>query len=128
MSDDPLSRIPEHDRVSIRAVLVSQGEDPTAALARAGIFDAVAIPVVVGEDVNLPEGILGGGGTPNLTAVLETQNEGDDSGDASSEDEEPKSEPTADAGQPLEPGTTMLPAVYGVQPLAPVRKITGLQG
>ncbi len=49
VSDHPLDRIPAFTRISIRAVLVQQGEDPGPALAVAGIINPVAIPVVLGE-------------------------------------------------------------------------------
>ncbi len=58
-------------------MLVNQGEDPSAALAKAGIVNAVAIPVVLGEQLDLPRGILGDGITPNLKAVLETEQQDD---------------------------------------------------
>ena len=73
VSDHPLDRIPAFNRVSIRAVLVQQGQDPGPALAAAGILNPIAIPVVLGEQVELSSGILGDGITPNLTAVLETE-------------------------------------------------------
>ena len=73
MSDNPLDRIPAYNRVSIRAALVHGDEDPGPALAAAGIVASIAIPVVMGEDIDLPGGILGDGITPNLMAVLETE-------------------------------------------------------
>ncbi|HET6307128.1 MAG TPA: hypothetical protein VFG12_08080, partial [Rhodopila sp.] len=48
-SDSPMDKLPAHDRVSIRAVLVREGEDPGPALAASGIVEPVAVPVVVGE-------------------------------------------------------------------------------
>jgi hypothetical protein len=76
MSDNPLDRIPSFDRVSIRAVVVSDGEDPSHALAEAGIFDPISLPVVFGE--NQPDFRFGDGITPNLTAVLESDQEVDE--------------------------------------------------
>ncbi len=72
MSDDPLSRLPSFSRVSIQAVLVKEGEDPSAALAEAGLVNPVAIPVLLGDEPHLSGGILGDGITPNLTAFLES--------------------------------------------------------
>jgi hypothetical protein len=46
MNDNPLDRIPKHDRVSLRAVVVDDGEDPGPALRAAGIFDPIAVPIV----------------------------------------------------------------------------------
>jgi hypothetical protein len=67
MSDNPLDRIRDHDRISFSAVVVKDGEDPGPALAAAGIFDPVALPVTFGEpDIGFGDGI-----TPALTAVLE---------------------------------------------------------
>ena len=47
--DNALDRIPAFSRVSIRAVLVNEGEDPGPALAEARIVNPIAIPVVLGE-------------------------------------------------------------------------------
>ncbi len=62
MSDNPLDRIPGFDRVSIRAVVVMEGEDPGPALAAAGLVDPVAVPVVFGEGA--PDRSFGDGFTP----------------------------------------------------------------
>nr|WP_294555662.1 hypothetical protein [uncultured Rhodopila sp.] len=74
------------NRVSVRALLAGDGEDVTQALAQAGIFDPVAIPV----QLDPQGGFLGDGITPNLTGVLEP---GDAAGDGP--------EPGADPGQPI---------------------------
>ena len=76
MSDNPLDRIASFDRVSIRAVVVSDDEDPSQALSEAGIFDPISLPVVFGEDQ--PDFSFGDGITPNLTAVLEPDQEVDE--------------------------------------------------
>lgn len=123
MTDNPLDSMHRFDRVSVRAVLVHDGEDPTAALSEAGIIDPIAIPVLIGEDLHPSGGVLGDGITPNLTAVLETEQEDDF-------DSSPYTQPkTARRGQataqPDQPGTTTLPAAFGMQPLAPVRRFGG---
>ena len=69
MSDNPLDRIPSFDRVSVRAVVVMEGEDPGPLLAAAGIVDPVAVPVVFGETA--PDRSFGDGLTPNVSAVVE---------------------------------------------------------
>ncbi|MGD0106504.1 MAG: hypothetical protein ABSC06_21060 [Rhodopila sp.] len=120
MSDAPTDRLAAANRVSIRAVLVRQGEDASAALAKASIIDAVAIPVVVGDDVDLPGGIFGDGRTPNLTALLETEREDEFEDQAGTEPGPARS--TGEADPPSEPVTTMLPAAFGMRPLAPVRR------
>lgn len=121
MSDDPMDKLPTFNRVSIRAVLVEEGEDPSPALAQVGFAEAVAIPVVLGEDLDLSSGILGDGITPNLTAVMEAEIEDDEANAA------PASPPgQAQAAPDPQPRsqliTTNLPAAFGVQPLAPVRR------
>ena len=124
MSDNPMDRLSSFDRVSVRAVLVHEGEDPTAALAAAGIIDAIVVPVVMGDDLDLSSGILGNGITPNLTAVLETEQQDDtfDDGDGSQQGStQPSAQPSTGAAPSSGPATTMLPAAYGIQPLAPVR-------
>jgi hypothetical protein len=124
MSDDPMSRIPAYDRISIRAVLVSEGEDAAAALARAGIIDAVAIPVVLGDDPNLFGGILGDGFTPNPSGVLETEDEEIFESMGGGGGTVPKTErPAANEGSPSRSVSSMLPAAFGMKSLAPVRKI-----
>ncbi len=122
MTDNPLDSMHGFDRVSIRAVLVRDGEDPSAALLEAGITDPIAIPVLVGDDLDPTGGILGDGITPNLTAVLETEREDDF-------DSSPDTGPTpprrsAEVARPDEAGTSMLPPAFGMQPLAPVRRTT----
>jgi hypothetical protein len=119
MSDNPLDRIPSFDRVSIRAVVVSDDEDPSQALMEAGIFDPISLPVVFGEDQ--PDFRFGDGITPNLTAVLEPDQEVDEF--------DPANQPASNRGRPAEsqpsqqtrPATATLPAAYGAQPIAPVR-------
>ena len=64
MNDSPLDKVPAHNRVSIRAVLVHEGEDASAALAEAGFADTISVPVVLGEQPDLSVGILGNGITP----------------------------------------------------------------
>jgi hypothetical protein len=119
MSDNPLDRIPNFNRVSIRAVLVEDGEDLSEALAAAGIVDPIALPVVFGEDQ--PDIGFGDGITPNLTAVFETDQQEDDFDAAAGHPSSPP-ESDADHARPSAPVTTTLPSAYGMQPLAPVRQ------
>ena len=79
MSDNPLDRIPDFDRVSVRAVVVMEGEDPGPLLAAAGIVDPVAVPVVFGEGA--PDRNFGDGFTPNVSAVIEFDQGREDAGD-----------------------------------------------
>jgi len=139
MSDNPLDRIPLFDRVSIRAVVVEDGEDPGPALAQAGIFEPVALPAVMDEGG--PHNSFGDGITPNLVVVLEPDQQEDDRFDAASDADDFRTDPYASApdanndsdgsrsGQvgpsrqaapPSGLGTIQLPATYGMQPLAPV--------
>jgi hypothetical protein len=120
MSDNPLDSLPSFDRVSIRAVLVEEGEDPAAALAEAGFTEVISIPVVLGEAADPSGGILGDGITPNLVAVLETEPE-DGSDPATGARSVPVRSASA-AEPPPEPSTTNLPSAFGLQPLAPVRQ------
>jgi hypothetical protein len=118
MTDDLMDRLPAYNRVSIRAVLVSEGQDPSTALAEAGFANPVALSVVVGEAVDLPGGILGDGMTPNLVALLETEQEdGFDTAQPGA-----RSDPGRSVPVPSNPVTTTLPPAFGSQPLAPVRK------
>jgi hypothetical protein len=124
MSDNPLDHIPSHDRVSLKAVVVRDGEDPEPALAAAGIYDPVALPVVFGEpDIGFGDGI-----TPNLSAILETHSgPGDDFAPLSgarpaSTEAQPSATGFALDGRSSSAVTTTLPATFGMQPLAPVRR------
>jgi hypothetical protein len=123
MSDNPLDNIHDFDRVSVRAVVVYEGEDQSQALSEAGIFDPISLPVAFGE--NRPDVSFGDGITPNLTAVLETDQEADHPFDAPSNDEGPhalnhRPQRSVGTGQD-EPRTASLSPAYGLQPLAPVR-------
>ncbi len=134
MSDNPLDRIPTHDRVSIRAVVVPDGVDPGPALARAGITDPLTLPMRFGEGP--PDRNFGDGFTPNVIAVLEYATQGASaSGTGHGEDgaRDPalirrdggaRADPLpGDTGGLLaEPPTINVPAEYGMQPLAPVRR------
>jgi hypothetical protein len=130
MSDDPLDRIPSFDRVSVRAVVVYDEEDPAQALSEAGIFDPIALPAVFGEDQS--DFSIGDGITPNLVAVLETEQVEDDPFDTPSRDDRPQF-PDNGSQRPTEtsqaqPLTASLPAAYGIQPLAPVRPRAATRG
>lgn len=123
MEDDLSQRLIASSRQSFRAVLAPVGADVSDALRQAGIFNPVSVPVVEGEDPTVPGGILGNGVTPNLTAVLEP-----DASDwpESFEDWVQTQPGPPDAGtrpeQARGAATTNLPAAFGRQPLAPVRK------
>ncbi len=132
MSDNPLDGIPNFDRISVRAVLVADGEDPGQALAAAGIVDPIAVPVVFGEAA--PGIGFGDGITPNLTAVLEPDPQAHafdpafgaddtDAGyfDADSPDMQTR-QPGPDDRDRSEPVQVNLPAAFGSQPLAPARR------
>jgi Cell Wall Hydrolase len=136
MSDNPLDRIPSHDRISLRAVVVRDGEDPGPALAAAGITDPIALPIVFGDAQ--PDASFGDGITPNLTAVLELDR-GDDDGfprgghgfasgavgpaaDPHGFDPGTRPNSVAVAAPAPRPATLTLPGAYGLRPLAPVRR------
>ncbi len=75
MAENPTDKLAAMNRVSIRAVLAAEGEDVTHALVRAGILNPVAIPVLLDEDAPRAGSILGDGITPNVTGVLEPDDE-----------------------------------------------------
>lgn len=123
MSDDPMDAIPSFNRVSIRAVLAHDGEDVEAALSEAGIFNPVAVPVLIG-DGQFPSGaILGDGFTPNLTGVLETEQQEDF--DVQFHSQPSPTERNEAVARPNPRQATILPAAYGMQPLAPIRRRRG---
>jgi hypothetical protein len=95
-------------------------------------LDVISIPVVLGEDVNLPGGILGDANTPNLIAVLETEpvdasgsspgtracaaqstTRGSRSGSAQS---------SGDGSQPSGSAAADPPPALGMQSMSPVRE------
>ncbi len=76
--DDLLSQIHAHDRVSIPAILIVDGDDGLASPIAAGIFDPVTIPVTFGDDATI---LMGDCFTANVTAVFIPDDDGlDDSG------------------------------------------------
>jgi hypothetical protein len=103
--------LPAHDRVSIRGILVSEGEDPGVALAEAGFVDSPAIPAVPGEDLDLSGGIPGNGIAPNPIAVPGTEQRRHMAGTCPG-----AAESTSNRAQPSEPVATMLPAAYCMHP------------
>jgi hypothetical protein len=133
MSDNPLDRIPSFDRISLRAVVVAEGEDPGPALTAAGITDPIALPIVFGESP--PDRTFGDGFTPNVPAVLEFDEPEVDASDSASgtfgsASDIHASSAGAQAGAagavsddmpPSRPVTTNLPGAYDIQSLAPVR-------
>lgn len=136
MSDNPLDIIPVHNRVSIRAVLVRDGEDPSAALSEAGILDPIAVSVMFDGQPGQSGGILGDGITANLTAVLEHDRPEAFGAGATEVGSHDRAFDRRDGGAGIDPGeartasasrgpettaTVTLPAAYGLQPLAPVR-------
>jgi hypothetical protein len=128
MSDNPMDKLPAHNRVSIRAVLVHEGDDASAALAEAGFAEAVAIPVVLGEQPDPPGGILGDGITANMIAVLETEQEEDCDATSAAQPpvvRQPAAQSRPSTARPSGPVTATLPPAYGMQPLAPVRRNNG---
>ncbi len=127
MSDNPLDRLPAYDRVSIRAVLVHDGEDPSAALAEAGIFDPIAIPVILGDGGGVSGPLLGDGITPNLMAVLETARTG---GFAAGRGDRRESGTAAQPG--IRPTvlikTVTSPPAFGRRSWAPIQRLDGSGG
>jgi hypothetical protein len=123
MTDNPMDSLSTFDLISIRAVLVHDGEDPSDAVSEAGIYDPIEVPVMMGEDMSLAEGGIGDGITPNLSAVLETEQW--DIFASSSQSRPRDTGGTSGSAQPAQSGTTTLPAAYGIQPLAPVRRRGG---
>jgi hypothetical protein len=121
MSDNALDRIPAYNRVSIRAVLVHGDEDPGPALAAAGITDPIAIPVVMGEVLDLFGGMLGDGITPNLMAVLETEEQEDFGYSPANRSDQTDSQP--DAARPASPFTTTAPLAFGMRSFAPIGRL-----
>jgi hypothetical protein len=134
MSDNSLDRIPSFDRISIRAVVVMEGEDPGPLLAAAGIVDPVAVPAVFGEAA--PGRSFGDGFTPNVSAVVEFDQEAggfegggneqeDGGGSAGRRPDETRSavDSLRSGPPPSGVGTVTLPEAYGIKPLAPVRPV-----
>lgn len=70
MTDDLAPQLPLNV-VSIRAVVSFDGQDVSAALAEAGIFQPVTIAVHIGDDPDPADGLLGDGVTANPSGLLE---------------------------------------------------------
>jgi hypothetical protein len=130
MNENPLDRIPEYDRLSLRAVIVPEGQDPGPYLASAGIDDPVALPIVFGDAE--PSVTFGEAFTPNLKAVLEsdqpdsagfgeTANAASGSGDNGSENQ---AKPWRSAVSQA-PGLEARPSVQGYRSVAPILRRQG---
>ena len=120
MTSDPPGTLPAYNRVSIRAVLVHEGEDPSAALAAAGLVNAVVVPVVLGDASGQPAAGQRGGIVPNLPAVLQFDAAGSFAAPFGSQ---PVATSIASASIPAPaPVTQTLPAAFGGKPLAPIRR------
>lgn len=120
MTGNPLDDIPAFNRITFQAVLTDGTEDPADALAAAGIFDPVTVPISPGDEPDQGSGIIQGGPVPNLTAVLEEDEEENGGGghdDDARERQAPRDRPV---GRPTRQ-TAVLPAAFGQRPLAPVR-------
>jgi hypothetical protein len=123
--DDAADRLTKANRVSIRAVLVPHGKDPTKALVDAGILDPVAIPFTYADDSFGSGRAMSDGRTPNVTATLELDKAGSS---ATPEMPQGASSPPRDtdwAEAPPPPRALGPPAAFGSKPLAPVRKPPG---
>ncbi len=122
MSDNPLDGIPAFDRISIRAVLVHDGEDPNSALEKAGIMDAVALPVMFDNELELSGGLFGDGITDNLTGVLEFDEGEHEEAELTSASLVTPSRQQPAGADSRRTTTARLPGAFGSQPLAPVRR------
>ena len=118
MTNNPLDKIPSFNRVSIRAVLVADGQDPHDALAEAGIHDPVAVRVVLADDPDLSGGVLGDTLTPNLMAVLEPDQPDDFADTPSTPPNRTNSAALTD--QPQRAPVTTMPAAFGQRTYAPI--------
>lgn len=76
VQQDPLAAMPAYNRLSLRAVIVPPGQDPSAALAAAGIVDPISLPVAFTSTAEEAARLLGAGATPHLAAVLEQGGDG----------------------------------------------------
>ena len=125
---NPMDSLHDFDMVSLRAVVVSDGQDPGVALAEAGILDPVALAMEFDDDPGASSRLLGDGITPNLTAVLEMDaSEPSNAGFAMPTGQPQDASGSTSAhetgvGPEVGTTTTRLPAAFGIQPLAPVRR------
>ena len=120
MADDAAARLQAANRVSVRAILTDDGDDVQAALAEAGIFAPVSIPVLVLDDPDEPPGFLGNGITPNVIGVLQADEIPDDQADIQSAAPgqiTPKRQVAA-----ARDSRTPTPRVSGIHAFAPVRR------
>ncbi len=121
MEDDLAQRFAKTNRVSIRAVLVTdQNADVQSVLTQAGIFDPAVIPVVLGDTPDLSGGILGDGVTPNLMGTLEQ--DAPNAHQAEPAFNKPKASKKGFRARYQPPPTANLPAAFGLKPMAPVRR------
>jgi len=122
--EDAAQRLLQSERVTVKAVMVADDEDPAPHLLAAGIVEPVSIPFAFDDDGATPAS-MGDGWTPGVTGILEFDDEGGaDSPPFDAAEENLPS--TQDDGEPEEPRerTANLPGAFGMSPMAPVWRRT----
>lgn len=127
-AEDTAQRLIEAERVSVRVVVVADGEDPTPHLLKAGIVDPVIVPFAWADDER-SAGMMGDGRTSGVTATLEFD---DEAGESFAQHADPADRPAVNppSGSNLVSGsdpvsetrTVQLPEAFGLKPMAPVRR------
>ncbi len=120
--EDPARRLIESEQVSVRAVVVPDGEDPTPYLLKAGIVDPVAIPFTWGDD-QMAARSMGNGWTDAVPATLVFDDDSDDEDGGFPQDAEFRQSPPERPAPPAsasQPRTVQLPEAFGARPMAPV--------
>ncbi len=122
MNDDTADRQAKADRVSIRAVLVPDGEDATKALVESGILEPVTIPFICADESFASGGMMGDGRTPNVVATLELDQ--DEAADAVLGVSQPgqQTNATAASTQAAVPRATTPGSTISPRSFAPIRE------
>jgi hypothetical protein len=68
--ENTAQRLIASDQVSVRVVVVAEGQDPTPHLLEAGIVDPVVVPFAW-ADTQASAGVMGDGSTTSVSATLE---------------------------------------------------------
>ncbi len=124
MNSELADRLERTERIAIRAILIPDGADPIPLLAQHGMIGAVAIPCLPDDNTPHAAGAMSDGLQRGLQATLIMDQDGAGSIEGS---EAGMAEMTASAvpDEAVSPtATAMLPSAYGMQPMAPTRRVS----
>jgi hypothetical protein len=122
-NEEAAQRLIQSERVSLRAVVVPEGQDVTPYLREAGIADPVSLPFApIGNGASAAG--MTAIWTSDVTAELDFGDDGDPDSPMPFTSEQDNTASNSDELVPTEKSfqTMNLPEAFGMRPLAPVRR------